>query len=289
MTTEPTQTATQFALDRDRLTDAAPPLQSESLPTVPSRQHHWISSLLKPAIKLFLKSQLEAVETLTVDIEAGDRQLLSGCIPQVSLSAQQAIYQGLHLSQITVEGRDIQINIGQVMRGKPLRLLHPVPLAVNLQLLERDLNRSLEAPLLAGAVADLLDQWLRAAQVVGLKGHLDTRQSPQIVLANDSPGQARRECLTLTAPWVDEAGALGTLILRSELQLAGHHCLQFQRPELIYQRSTPDNPEDASPMSEPQVEVLADFALDLGTDVELTVLQIQPGALHCQGYIWVNP
>lgn len=289
MTTEPAQTASQFTLERDRRTQAIPPSQPESRSTGPSRQHHWISNLLKPAIKLFLKSQLEAVQTLTVDIAAGDRQLLSGCIPQVSLFAQQAIYRGLHLSQIAVEGRDIQINIGQVMRGKPLRLLHPVPVAVNLQLLAEDLNRSLAAPLLAGAVADLLNQWLRAAQVVGVKGHLDTRQSPRIVLAHHSPGETLHKHVTLRAPWIDEAGTRGTLILSSDLQLAGHHCLQFQRPELIYQRSTADNREDASPILEPQVEVLADFVLDLGTDVELTVLQIQAGVLHCQGYIWVNP
>lgn len=243
----------------------------------PSRQHRWISSLLEPAIKLWLQSQMESVAELTVKIEAGDRQILGGCIPQVALAAQQAVYRGLHLSQIAVQGQDIQVNLGQVMRGKPLRLLHPVPVAVDLRLQESDLNRSLGAPLLAGAVADLLAEWLRAAHVVGLKGHLAAHPSPHITLADDR--------LTLMAPWQDEAGVLGTLTLTAGLHLAGHRCLQFQQPELSYQP-----PEDVTgELPPPLVEPLADFALDLGTDVELTVLQIQPGALHCQGYLWVNP
>ncbi|WP_448563873.1 LmeA family phospholipid-binding protein [Trichothermofontia sp.] len=293
MPTEPVQTETEFSPvrvasppenravslheNRTLATEAAPTAQPKSLAVAPSHKRHWMSHLLKPAIKLFLKSQLESVETLTVDIEAGDRQILSGCIPQVSLAAQRAIYRGLHLSQIAVEGRDIQVNIGQVLRGKPLRLLHPVAVAVDLHLQESDLNRSLDTPLLAGAVADLLAQWLQAAHGVGLQGHLETYPSPQIVLGNDR--------LTLTAPWRAASGELGTLILTSELRLAGHHRLQFRHPELTYQGSAGEGGEQLPPI----VESLADFTLDLGTDVELAVLQIQAGSLHCQGYIWVNP
>ncbi len=257
---------------------STPEAAATPVTATPSRQHRWISSLLRPAIKLWLQSQMESVAELTVEIEAGDRQLLGGCIPQVSLAAQQAVYRGLHLSQIAVQGRDIQVNLGQVMRGKPLQLLHPVPVAVDLCLQEKDLNRSLGAPLLAGAVADLLAEWLRAAHVVGLQGHLAPHPSPHITLDDDR--------LTLAAPWQDAAGALDTLTLTAGLHLAGHRCLQFQQPELTYQSSTCNLAGELPP---PLVEPLADFALDLGTDVELTVLQIQPGALHCQGYLWVNP
>jgi len=273
----PDPVQTELATGREA---TLPELPTAPAVAPPSRQHRWISSLLKPAIKLWLQSQLDAVETLTIELEAADRQLLSGCIPQVALTAQQAVYQGLHLSHIAVTGRDIQVNMGQVLKGKPLRLLHPVPVAVNLHLRESDLNRSLGAPLLAGAVGDLLGQWLQSAHVVGLKGHLDTRQSPQIALATDR--------LTLTAPWVAEAGNVGTLTLSSGLRLAGHRCLQFQQPELTYRPATAIG-ANGGPRSEPQGKTLADFALDLGTDVELTVLQIQASQLHCQGYIWVNP
>lgn len=269
MLPEPVQTELDDTLETEAklITDAT---------TTPSRQR-WISTLLEPAIKLWLQSQMESVAELTVKIEAGDRQILSGCIPQVALAARQAVYRGLHLSQIAIQGQDIQINLGQVMRGKPLRLLHPVPVAVDLRLHEKDLNRSLGAPLLAGAVADLLAEWLRAAHGVGLKGHLAAHPSPQITLADDR--------LTLMAPWQDKAGGRGTLTLTAGVYLAGHHCLQFQQPQLSYQPAA----EGEEALPPPLAELLADFALDLGTDVELTILQIQPGALHCQGYLWVNP
>ena len=61
-----------------------------------------ISRLLPPAIRLWLHSQLDQLEGLGFQLEGKDRQILSGHIPQVRLSAQQAVYRGLHVSQVAV-------------------------------------------------------------------------------------------------------------------------------------------------------------------------------------------
>lgn len=88
-----------------------------------------IASVLSPAIKLYLRSQVDQVEGLEIKIKGGDSQILRGHIPEVSLMAQRAIYQGLFLSQVQVTGENIKINLGQVLKGKALRLLEPIFIA----------------------------------------------------------------------------------------------------------------------------------------------------------------
>jgi hypothetical protein len=69
-----------------------------------------ITKVLTSAIKLWLRSQLNQVSHLEVQIEASDRQLLSGYIPGVSISASNAVYQGLRVTQIELEVEKIQLN-----------------------------------------------------------------------------------------------------------------------------------------------------------------------------------
>jgi len=54
-----------------------------------------ISHILTPAIKFWLRSQLQNVVDLTIEINAGDKQILTGKIDQVSLQTNKAIYQGI--------------------------------------------------------------------------------------------------------------------------------------------------------------------------------------------------
>lgn len=120
------------------------------------KQSHLISRVLSPAVKLWLRSQLDHVEALEVEIEAADRQLLSGSLSQVIASANSAVYKGLHFSHVRVTAQAIQTNLGQVLRGKPFRLLVPFPVSGTVTLSEADLNASLHAPLLGNAVSDFL-------------------------------------------------------------------------------------------------------------------------------------
>jgi LmeA-like phospholipid-binding len=104
-----------------------------------------IGRVLAPAIQLWLKSQVEQVEHLEVGIQAGNRQILSGTIPQITLLAQKVIYQGLHLSDVNLTGQHIRVNLGQVLQGKALQLLEPIAVNGKVILLEADLNASLAA------------------------------------------------------------------------------------------------------------------------------------------------
>jgi hypothetical protein len=126
------------------------------------KQRKLISKILAPALKLWLRSQLDAIENLQLSITGGNRQILSGSIPAVVISASHAIYQGIHLSQIFLEGRGIRFNIGEVIKGHPLHLIDPVPIDAQLNLSQGDLNASLKAPLFRNAVQDFLLSWLQS-------------------------------------------------------------------------------------------------------------------------------
>ena len=57
-------------------------------------KHGLIRKGLAPAVGLWLRSQVEHIKDLEVEIEAGDRQILSGCIPQVRISARKRSIKG---------------------------------------------------------------------------------------------------------------------------------------------------------------------------------------------------
>ncbi|MEL6163726.1 MAG: LmeA family phospholipid-binding protein, partial [Cyanobacteria bacterium J06628_3] len=63
-------------------------------------QFKLVTNILAEAIKLWLRTQVSHIEQLQLDIQARNRQILSGYIPSVSIVAEKAVYQGLHLSKI---------------------------------------------------------------------------------------------------------------------------------------------------------------------------------------------
>ena len=126
------------------------PGQSDAAPAAGGRG--LVSRILPPAIRLWLHSQLDHLENLDFRIEGRDRQILSGYLPQVSLSASQAVYQGLQVSRAEVRAEEIYLNLGQVIRGKALRLLQPFPVRGLVYLTREDLRASLQPwPTITGA------------------------------------------------------------------------------------------------------------------------------------------
>ncbi len=80
-----------------------------------------ISKLLSTAVKLYLRSQVERVEDLQVKILGENKQILQGYIPQIFLSCSRAVYQGLYLRQIELNGSDIAFNLSEVIGTKWFR------------------------------------------------------------------------------------------------------------------------------------------------------------------------
>lgn len=220
--------------------------------------------MLSPAVKLWLRSQVQQVSYLEVKIEGGDRQILTGGIPRISLWASQAVYQGLHLSQIQLVGEGIRTNLGQVLRGQPLRLLKPIPVFGELLLQESDLNASLAAPLLSHALTELLQTLFPHSDLVN-----------QLICWQK---------ITLTAEYLMIAATVGAdthhpipITLQTGLKLASCHELQLTQPQIIN-----------APTQLPKTE-LDSFLIDLGPEVAITTLTLSPGQILCCGKINVIP
>lgn len=229
-----------------------------------------ISKVLSPAIQIWLRSQVEQVESLQFQIVGGDRQILSGYIPKVSIAASRAVYQGLHLSQLQLEGTEIQVNLGQVIKGKPLRLLEPIPVEGQLLLTEKDLQTSLQAPLLSTALTELLSTFLQTNGITQSANDLKERKISWQQVDIDE-GQLKL-CGTLT----DVTHQTTPVVIYAGLQLATPQVLKLH-PLQIH----------LSPTSSPFH--LDGFQIDLGSEVDLQELALMPGQLMCRGRLKVLP
>lgn len=235
------------------------------------KQSRMISRVLSPAVKLWLRSQLDHVEALELEIEAGDRQLLSGSLHQVIASANQAIYKGLHFSQVRVAAQAIQTNLGQVLRGKPFRLLVPFPVSGTVTLSEADLNASLRAPLLGNAVSDFLLGLLKSKIVDDSGDTTAELQNIQVTLQNGG--------LILNATLVKDNQHY-PLMVQTQLAIEGGDRLRLSQ-------------FDCQLKGEMDPRVLTDlptsFTFDLGSEVCLEELTFCPQQILCRGRITVIP
>lgn len=222
-----------------------------------------ITKVLTSAIKLWLRTQLNQVSDLDVHIKASDRQLISGSIPGVSISASKAVYQGLHITEIELYAEKIQVNVSSILRGQPLQLLEIVPVVGKLRVEERDLNHSLSSPLLLTAVNDLLIILLPQS---GLNSKSITWR--KITLENQG-------LILHGNPSSDPDGSFFHIYLGLEL-LNGQE-LQLTQIQVFTDQQVL-NLLGTSP-----------YIINLGTDVDIEKIALSPKQLTCYGRINVNP
>ncbi len=238
---------------------------------VHSRQSQKLKRVLSPAVKRWLRTQVESVAQLQVNIEAGDRLLIAGLIPRIFLSADKAVYQGLHLSHLQLVAEGISINLLQILRGKPLRLGAPVPVVGQVQLEEADLNAGLssEDSLLSRALTDLLCQLLTSDSKINSEV-IGNRAPHWHKIALEAGG------LTVTGSLLDADGNVAPMVIRSGVQLASNHELQLY-------------PLDLQMPPDIRVPNRESFPLDLGKEVEIQELTLSPGLVVCHGRVKVMP
>ena len=251
------------------------PTPSPSLPSPLPKQSQIISRFLSPAVWLWLRSQVEQVEELQLQIKGGDRQLLTGYIPQISISAQRVVYQGLHLSRIRLVGSEIRANLGQVIKGKPLKLLEVIPVWGELWLQEAELNASLQAPLLAKAITEFIVNLLRSSEVE----LTESSESQALKLDNLSILIGTNQ-LTLSANLVSMSGGKNPLAIRTGLERVSGHELQLNHPQWL--------PHSQAKRGLPLTD-LHGFRIDLGSEVDLQEFTLEPGQIFCRGKINVIP
>lgn len=228
-----------------------------------------ISKILTPALKLWLRSQLDEVEELEININSGDAQILRGKINQVFLKTTRAIYQGIHVRKVQVSTDKIAINLGGIIKGKPLRLLQPIFVEGELIATEKDLNLSLSSPLLSQGLKDLIILLLEENNVNdGEKLLSDYEITWQNLTLN-------KDKFSLNGTLKDSEGKLSQLVLRSGLELENSQTLLLNP---IYIEGIPDIEKIA----------VSKFTVDLGDEVELNLLNLFDQKIHCIGRAKVN-
>lgn len=217
-----------------------------------------ISSILSPACAAWLRTQVSSVESLQIQIDAKDRQILAGKIPAVSVVAQETVYRGISLQRIQLLAQQIEVNLSQVVRGHPLQLLQPIEVEANATIGEADLLSSLTAPLLADPITDLI------AKIVGVE---------------DATLQASWQSVQLQADRLTLIGQLEPqqtpITIHTGIQLIEGHILNLQPLQI-----------DCVALGEQLPQA---YQIDLGPEVDLTELTLQAGNLICQGQIRVRP
>ncbi len=237
--------------------------ESQPIPAS-SRGSRIASAVLSPAVQLWLRSQVERADELKVKIDGSDRQLFGGAIPKVTAAARGAVYRGLHLTEVALFGAGIRVNLGQALKGQPLRLLESVPVKGVLRLSQADLNESLKAPLLADALSEFL---LPMLPIADLERPLELHNS-QITIDAD--------LLTLSAAILCAGGTQIPFVLRTGLRMASCRELMFEAPELeVSQELSSSN--------------FNSFKIDFGPEVDIEELTLSPGEIVCRGGIMVLP
>ncbi|NUN65642.1 DUF2993 domain-containing protein [Pseudanabaena biceps] len=112
-----------------------------------------VSSVLIPIIKLWLRSQVEHIDTIEIAIAGKSHQILSGDIPKANVIGVGAKYKGLSVTNIDFCAEAIHLNISQILRGEALRLLDPIHVTMDVELTADDLQSCLQSPLLLEAIA----------------------------------------------------------------------------------------------------------------------------------------
>ncbi len=245
-----------------------------------------IGRILPAAVRLWLRSQVEQVEDLSVSLEGRDRDILSGYLPSVSVSAVRAVYRGIHLTQLGLSAQDIQINVGQVVRGKPLRLLKKFPVAGELSLSADDLNASLNSALLT---AGLRDFWRSLVQSPSLRDSIEARYGRLPLHADMTLCNAQirlgDQCLGLSFyPQVGAQQSTDPVMLGTGLSIIEGHWLQLESPRWL--KTLVDIMDLGK--GEPIIE-LQGFQWDLGVDTQLRNLTVRPDQLLCNAQLMVNP
>jgi LmeA-like phospholipid-binding len=229
-----------------------------------------ISKVLSPALRLWLRSQVDAVEELEFQISGRNRQILSGYIPNVFLRATRAVYQGLHLARVQLEGETIRINIGQVLKGKPLQLLEPLQVSGEICLEEADLNTSVSSSLLSNAFTDLFLMLLKTSG----------RSYPNTILENYRLSWHKIALnngkFALEGVLTDAEGKKQPTTIRAGLELVNRQTLRLYSIEM-----------EILPSMLPIA--LTELLIDLGSDVELEIVSLNAGNLFCCGRLIVRP
>lgn len=248
--------------------------------TEPSQQRgsRLLGRILPAAVKLWLHSQLDAVEGLKFELEGSDRQVLSGRLAAISLEAREIVYQGMKLTAASLSARDIEINLGQILRGRPLRLQRAFAVEGQVEITDKDLQVSSDS-LLSEGIASF---WHTLLQHPGTGAEIEQHYGKAALAdlsADNWCSDGPQLCLSERGLSLSVAGS-GTTEARLAGQLVVHQYrwLNLVNPQWRLRSGT----WIAS-------QALDGFSWDLGAHTRLQSVQLEPHRLVCKGAVTVQP
>lgn len=228
-----------------------------------------INKILSTALQLYLRSQVEQVENLQVNITGKSRQILQGYIPQVFLSCDRLSYQGLQLHQVEAKGSNIGFNLAEIIKQKPFRLLAPIVVEIGFKISSVDLQTSLVSPLLQNGLTDLWNSVL--VMLSTPDRHMPENMSEivwqSIAIAPDK--------LKLLGTCQDAENVTQKLNLSTGIKLASSNTLDFYSLKIEREFYGVQ-------------AVTEELKIDLGTGVAIKKLIITSKQIQCNGKITIN-
>ncbi|MEM9567838.1 MAG: DUF2993 domain-containing protein, partial [Cyanobacteria bacterium P01_E01_bin.34] len=116
----------------------------------------FVGALVDPLVANWIRSEVDRVENLSVDISGSDSNLLNGRIETAEVSGDNLVYEEFYLSRVELAGSNIQLTVDTALNGGSLNLVEPIAVDAFIRLSEADLNRSLQAPLIQSQLAEAM-------------------------------------------------------------------------------------------------------------------------------------
>ena len=235
-----------------------------SIAAVPAAAQ-FVGALVDPLVANWIRSKVDRVDNLSVNISGSDNALLNGQIDSAEVSGDNLIYEDFYLSRVELAGRNIQLTVDQALNGGSLDLVEPVSVDASIRLTEADLNRSLQAPLIQSQLAEKMVE----IPFAGGTPVAFQLSEPQVSILD---GQLKIDAL-LNADGTDVP-----VSVRTGLSPQGGAQLLLIDPTWLS--------EDGS---QTPISGLDGVTVNLGPDVEIDRLALDSGELVYQGTITIQP
>jgi hypothetical protein len=143
-----------------------------------------VLQLLATALRLWVRQQCQSLESLEIKLEGSARELVRGGLQGVRVEARRVVYKGLELERVELRCDALQVQIGPLWRGRPLRLDHPFRIQGLVEFTPEGLSRAVGREEWQPLAEDLGRQLLGGSTLKAFRTEAD-----QLVLVAKAPGR----------------------------------------------------------------------------------------------------
>jgi LmeA-like phospholipid-binding len=235
----------------------------------PSAKAQWVAPLITPLLKTWVMQQVTKADNLDIKLQGTDQELLRGLIPQINISADNVVYQGIQAHSVNLVGRSVQLDLSQALKGGGgVKLKSPVQADLAITMAEPDLNRYLTSPQFQKQFANLR---------LPMTGSGGSASSVPFSLNQPQLSFLEQGRVQVAAALKPEQGPSLPVQITTGLDLLNSNTLKLNNPEL-----------KSSGQLLP-TELLQNLKIDLGKDTQVKSLDIRKGLMQLSGIFTIRP